>query len=132
MKKPIGAVLTICVALVFAWPYLWFRVPHSEVARDGKLLPGSRVYRNSSGALLVDLGQPNGRSYLIAPSGDGVGIPAYGFWLDTPVVLATRHAPLLCVALGTAKTDSPDPKLRLGTNTAEFFDYDGHPVRLTW
>jgi hypothetical protein len=135
MKKRVVAgltILAICTAIILLRPYLWFRVRRAKVACEGRALPGSRVYKNSTGALLVTLGAPYGRSYLIQPTDHIVGIPARDFWLKTAVVFGTSQAPLEFVALGSPKTDSPDPKLRLGSNTAEFFDYDGRPVRVAW
>jgi hypothetical protein len=135
VKKAILLIMIVFLAtagLVVLRPFVWLRDFHGHIKRDGHPVPDSRVFRSSKGEVYVVLDSPYDRGYVIQPWDGVVGIPGRDFLVNTRLFLVSRESPLMLVDLRSPKTNNREPKLQVEERSAQFIDYDGHPLRVAW
>jgi|GEM_PF-4072399 len=130
----IYATLALLVALVViipvVHPFVWFRILRSEVVRNGQPISNARLYKYRTGAILIVLDDSN-PAYLLDPAHRSVAFLAADLWLQTSIICLMK-TPAESIALGSPKTESPAPNLVLSDSGAQFVDYHGQLLQITW
>ena len=118
------------VALLSAHYFLWIRSSRGQAIFAGQPLASARVYTNRQGSVMVLTGAPASSAYVISPRENAIGIPMEGFWLKTSPAIGLKGDSIQWIREGMKSRY--DPRLHVDGSSAEFVDFEGGSIRVTW
>jgi hypothetical protein len=133
LKLIVASVLIIfALGFCLTLPHWWLAVSTAQIVYNGKPSHNSRLYRSSSGELLLQVSEPNEFAYWITPRNRKVYSPNSTNLSFFSFAAFVEHNDQYGVDLEhTAKTDI-NPKIVGGSNFIEFTSLEKQRVRVAW
>jgi hypothetical protein len=110
--------------------FLWRRSFRGEASYDGRPIASARIYTSRHNDVLVVLPVPASAAYVIRRRDNGLGIPMQGFWLKTNLAIGLSDDSIGWIDATAQKRY--DPRLQVQESSADFTDFQNHPIHVTW
>lgn len=118
------------MVMLLAHHFLWLRSYKGETTYAGRAIPSARIYTNRHDDVLILLAAPGSGAYVIRTRDNGLGIPMQGFWLKTSFAIGMSDDSIGWI--DTASQKRYDPGLRVQGSSADFTDFEKHPIHVGW
>ena len=130
VKWVAGVVFLAASVMLLAHQLLWIRSSKGEASYAERPIASARVYTNRHHDVLVVLPAPASAAYIIRPRDMGLGIPMQGFWLKTSLAIGLNDDSIGWINATAQK--QYDPGLQVQGFSADFTDFQKHPVHVAW